>query len=77
MCDGTPKGKSSNITSVDGFEGVEGLKVRVNIERCAKGEGGERHEAQAKVVSYVTANNLITLVLFGCTLRTHTNSIKS
>jgi hypothetical protein len=25
----------------------------------------------------VAANNLITLVLFGCTLRTHTNSIKS
>ncbi len=52
MCAGIPKGKSSNITSVDGFEGVEGLKVPVNIERCAKGEGGEGHEAQAEVVSY-------------------------
>ena len=52
MCAGIPKGKSSNITSVDGFEGVEGLKVLVNIERCAKGEGGEGHEAQAEVVSY-------------------------
>ena len=77
MCAGIPKGKSSNITSVDGFEGVEGLKVPVSIERCAKGEGGEGHEAQAQVVSYVAANNLITLVLFCCTLRTHTNSIKS
>ena len=73
MCAGIPKGKSSNITSVDGFEGAKGLKVPVSIERCAKGEGGEGHEAQAQVVSYVAANNLITLVLFGCTLRTHTN----
>ena len=79
MCAGIPKGKSSNITSVDGFEGVKGLNVPVSIERCAKGEGGECHEAQAQVVSYVAANNLIiTLVMFGCTLRinTHTNSIK-
>ena len=76
MCAGIPKGKSSNITSVDGFEGVEGLKglkVPVSIERCAKGEEGEGHEAQAQVVSYVAANNLITLIQFGCTLRTHTN----
>jgi hypothetical protein len=27
MCAGIPKGKSSNITSVDGFEGVKGLNV--------------------------------------------------
>jgi hypothetical protein len=76
---GSHKAKISNITSVDGFEGVVGLKVPVSIERCAKGEGGECHEAQAQVVSYVAANNLITLVMFGCTLRinTHNNSIKS
>ena len=71
MCAGIPKGKSSNITSVDGFEGAEGLKVPVSIERCAKGEGGEGHEAQAQVVSYVAANNLITLVLFGCITYPH------
>ena len=32
MCAGIPKGKSSNITSVDGFEGVERLKVPISIE---------------------------------------------
>ena len=68
MCAGIPKGKSSNITSVDGFEGVKGLNVPVSIERCAKGEGGEGHEAQAQVVSYVAANSLITLIQFGCTV---------
>ena len=71
MCAGIPKGKSSNITSVDGFEGVKGLNVPVSIERCAKGEGGEGHEAQAHVDPYVVANNLITLVLFGCITYPH------
>ena len=74
MCAGIPKGKSSNITSVDGFEGVKGLNVPVSIEQCAKGEGGDGHEAQAQVVSYVAANNLITLIQFGCTPRTHTST---
>jgi hypothetical protein len=68
------KAATSQHTSVDGFEGAKGLKVPVSIERCAKGEGGEGHEAQAQVVSYVAANNLITLIQFGCTLRTHTNT---
>ena len=82
MCAGIPKGKSSNITSVDSFEGVKGLNVTVSIERCAKGEGGEGHEAQAQVVSYVAANNLITLVLFAslavrCVPILIRNSIKS